>query len=267
MLVDDEHSVGLPERLDDGFAVERQQGAQVNDLAGKAVLFLQLLSSFQAVVHHGGEADHGQVPALAPDGSLADGHGVVVQRHVLFDSPVEVLVLEEQHRVVVAHRRLDEALGVVGRAGADHLETRRVDEIHLRVLRVEGPAMDAAAHRAANHQRDRRAPAVVALGGEVGDLVEGAGDEVHELQLANRAQAEVAHADGRADDGALSNRCFDDALAAELCQKTFGDFERAAVNADVFADHQHGRVAFHLLAQALRDRLQIGHGRHGRRSS
>ena len=44
--------------------------------------------------------------------------------------------------------------------------------------------------------------------------------------------------------------------------KPCGDLEGAAVDADVLADHEHALVAAHLLAEAVRDRLQIGLDRH-----
>ncbi len=48
---------------------------------------------------------------------------------------------------------------------------------------MEGPAMHVAAAWTAQHQRGWRSPAVVRLGGHVDDLVEGAADEVHELEF------------------------------------------------------------------------------------
>ena len=41
-----------------------------------------------------------------------------------------------------------------------------------------------------------------------------------------------------------------DALGAELLQEAGGDPEGAAVGADVLADHEHARVALHLLEHA-----------------
>jgi len=45
--------------------------------------------------------------------------------------------------------------------------------------------MHAAAGRAADDDRRRRVPEIVAFGDEIGELVEAAGDEVDELHLAD----------------------------------------------------------------------------------
>ena len=47
---------------------------------------------------------------------------------------VEQLVLEDQHRVVVAHGALEQALGVVGRGRGDDLQARDVGEEGLQAL-------------------------------------------------------------------------------------------------------------------------------------
>ena len=167
---------------------------------------------------------------------LADGHGVLFGRQVLLDAAVEALVLEEEHRVVVADGGFDEALGVVGGGRAHHLQAGRADEPHLGILRMERAAVNAAARGRANHDGHGRVPAVAALGGEVDDLVEAAGDEIGELHLRHRAQAHQAGADGRAHDGRFGDGRIHHAALAEMLEEAGGHFERAAVDADVFAD-------------------------------
>ena len=49
---------------------------------------------------------------------------------------------------------------------------------------------------------------------------------------------------------------------AELVEEAVGDLERAAEHADVLAHHEHALVGAHLLAHAVGDRLQVGHGGH-----
>ena len=83
----------------------------------------------------------------------------------------------------------------------------------------------------------------MALGDEIGELVEAAGDEIDELHFGDGAQAEIAHAAGRADDGAFADGRVDDALPAEFFEQAFAGLEGAAVDADVFADEDDAGVA------------------------
>ena len=96
-------------------------------------------------------------PGPADDG-FAQRHDVFFVRQIFLDAPVEKLVLEEKHRIIVANRRFQQALGVVGRRGIDHLQSRRVHEVHFRIGGMERPAVHAAARGPANHHRHRRAP-------------------------------------------------------------------------------------------------------------
>src|ERR1035441_11063820 len=76
-------------------------------------------------------------------------------------------------------------------------------EIRLRILRVERTAMHATARWATQYHGNRRSPAKVRLGQQVGDLVEGATDEVHELKLSHRTHAGERGAKAAVDDGHL----------------------------------------------------------------
>src|SRR4029077_10770848 len=111
----------------------------------------------------------------------------------------------------------------------------------------------ASAGRTAHDNRRGGVPKVVALGDEIGELVEAASDEIDELHFADRAQAEIAHAASGADDGALADGRIDHALPAETLEQAFAGLESAAVDADVFADDHDGRVALHLFKHGLLD--------------
>src|SRR5439155_4379267 len=89
-------------------------------------------------------------------------------------------------------------------------------------------------------------------------MVPGAGDEVRELHLGHRAHAHDRGAGAAADDRRLRERRVDHAPRAELLLEAERHLEGAAVDADVLADHEHALVAAHLLAEAVRDRLEIG---------
>src|SRR5436305_902102 len=89
------------------------------------------------------------------------------------------------------------------------------------------------------------------------ELVPGAGDEVGELHLRDGTHTHDRRARARADDRRLGQRRVDHAPVPELLLEAERDLERAAVDADVLADHEHALVAPHLGAQPVGDRLQI----------
>ena len=91
-----------------------------------------------------------------------------------------------------------------------------------------------------------RAPKIMRLGGEIGDLIEAAGDEIDELHFGDGTQSQIAHAARGADNGRFADGRIDHAFGAETLQQSLGDFERAAVDADIFADRTRlpGRAPF-----------------------
>src|SRR6266436_1872350 len=92
----------------------------------------------------------------------------------------------------------------------------------------------------------------------VADLVEGAADEVHELEFADGAHAGERRSEGRAYDGGLGDGRVDDALGTEAVDEPVSDFEGAAVNADVFAEAEDGGVEFHFFPDSLADSFEVG---------
>ena len=137
-------------------------------------------------MHHGSISNDAQVAALPGDSRLAQRDNVIFGGHFIFDAAVQVFVLEENYGVVVADGSLDETFRVISSRGTDHFQTRSMHEVHFGILRMKGTAMDIAPAGAANHERRRRAPAVVSLGHHIHDLVEGTTNEVHELKFRNR---------------------------------------------------------------------------------
>src|ERR1700693_6235245 len=92
----------------------------------------------------------------------------------------------------------------------------------------------------------------------VADLVEGAADEVHELELGDGTHAGERRSEGRAYDGGLGDGRIDDTFGAEAVDKTVSDFKRAAVNADVFAEAEDRGVAVHFFPDSLADGFEVG---------
>ncbi len=202
VFVQEQHLGRLLHALADGVAVERQQSAQVDHFDLDAFRG-ERFGGLERYPHHGAISDDAEVAALARHAGFADRNGELLSRQVLLDAAVESLVLEKNHRVVVAHGGLDESLGIIGGSRADHFEAGRLDEPHLGVLRMEGPAVNAAAGGRAHHHGDGGVPAIAALGGKIDDLVEAAGNEIGELHFGHRAQAHQPRANGCADDTGL----------------------------------------------------------------
>src|SRR5207245_10834290 len=113
---------------------------------------------------------------------------------------------------------------------------RRMHEIHLRICRMNGPAVHAAARWPADDHGCWSVPQIVALRHEIRNLIESANDEIDELHLTNRPQTQVAHSAGRADDGAFADGRVDHTLPAKALEQPFAGLERAAVHADILAN-------------------------------
>ena len=196
------------------------------------------------------------------DGRFAERDGVVVARDISLDTAIQVLVLQKDNRIVVADRRLQQSLGVVGCGGFNDLEARRVYVGHLRVLGVKRAAAKAASRGGANDQRHGPSPAEAALGGKVRDLVERAGHEIRELHFDDRPQAVDGCPCSGPHDGRLRQRCVDHSPLAEALQKTLRYLEGAAVDGDVLAHDEDGLVTLHFFPKALANRFHVGHLSH-----
>ena len=79
--------------------------------------FVQLVGGLVGKLHHAAEGDDGDVVALAGHVGLAEGDRIGLVRDLLLHV-VQGLVLEEDHRVVVADRLDQQALGLVGEDGS-----------------------------------------------------------------------------------------------------------------------------------------------------
>ncbi len=185
--------------------------------------------------------------ALSRQPRLADGDDVVARGQLFLDPAVEILVLEEEHAIVVPDGRLDQTLGIARRGRIDDLEPRGVQESGLGVLRMERSASHVAAAGTAHHHGTGQERPVTRGGHVVGEHVVGAGDEVDELHLADRTHSHMGRARGRAHDRRLGERRVDHPLLAEASLQPFGHLERAAIAADVLAQADDLRVSLHLL--------------------
>ncbi len=218
-----------------------------------------------------------ELVAFADDIGFAQRHRVMPLRHLALRvrcpgygglvrvaverAVVDAFRLEEDDRVVRLDRADQEALGVIRIRRHHGHDAADVGEYGLGALRVRLAAADAAAARRAH--RDRReefAAGTVAEARELADdLVETGIDVVGELDFRNRPQAVDAHADRRADDAAFGNRRVDYAVIAVLALQPVGAAKHAAEVADVFAQHDDGRVLVHHDVERRADGLDHVH--------
>src|SRR5882762_6015361 len=89
-----------------------------------------------------------------------------------------------------------------------------------------------------------RAPTITTLGRVVGQQIEPGGDEIDKLKLGDGLHSHQSRAAGSANDRRLGNRRVNHAAVTELIDEPVSYLKRAAISADVFADHKHSRVAF-----------------------
>jgi hypothetical protein len=264
-LVHDDRVAGLPHRAQQRRGIERLERAQVDHLGLDAVV-RQGVGRLQAMADRLRVRDDREVDALANDLGAAERDDVLARRHVARRMGKRQ-VHEEEDRVVVADRCLEQALEV-GRARRHHdLQPRGVDEHRLEVVVV----LAADAPAGAGHRQDDEREAELAAG-EIAKLAGAVDERVHrqrqerrEQQVDDRAQPHRGGADGGAGDDRLGERRVADARGAEL-----GD-ELGPLGRDAFAEHDDARVAAHLLGDRLGNRLlddhlvyRGGRGGHGR---
>src|ERR1035437_4282988 len=256
VLVEDEALAGAPDGREDRLFVEREERAEVEDFRRDTVLREDFGRLEGGPDHRAIRHDREVRPGPA-DRGLSNRDDVVLLRHAVLHPPVEELVLQKENRVVVADRGLQEALRVVRGRGSHDLEAGRLHEVHLRILRVEGPAVHPASAGPADDHRHADARAVAVLGREVREEVEGARDEVDELHLGDGTHAAHRRADGAAHDRLFGERRVEDALFPEPLLQPFRHLEGAAVDADVLPEDEDARIAFHLLEEGLTDGLEV----------
>ena len=136
------------------------------------------------------------------DAGLAEGDLVTLLRHEGIGR-VEQAMLDENHRIVVADRGDQAALGVVGVGRRDDLEARHVHEHRVQALRMLRALAPRFADHAAHHQRhlDLAAVHVAAFGGDVDELVHAQHQKVHADVHVDRPHAGHRRADRNAGHG------------------------------------------------------------------
>src|SRR5512141_2243242 len=265
-LVDDQRLSRLPHGSLHRRPVDRQEGPQVDHLD------VHLRGHVPRRLHHrvdrGPVGDDGEVPPLLSQRRLPDGDQVLLRGNLFLDPPIEELVLEVDHRVVVPDGGFEQPLRVVRRRRGHHLEAGDVAEPRFRVLGVVQPAVDPASRRPPGNDRAGGLPAVAIAKRRrrVHDLVEAAGDEVDELHLEDRAHPLDRQSHPRPDDQRLGDGHVDHPVGAVLLLEPRRRLEGAAQHTDILPHQQNIPVPLQLLVHGLPDRLDVG-DEHGYRAS
>ena len=198
------------------------------------------------------------------DFRLADRQNKIVELGHRRGMAVEDFVFQEDHRIGIADRGLQQALGVGGIRGRDHPQTRNVREPGRIILAVLGGDARGGAVRPAEHDRAAHLAArhVKRLGGGIDQLVHRLHGEVEGHELDDRLQAGERRADAQTGKAVFGDRRVDHALVAELLQQSLRHLVGALIFGDLLAHHEHVLVAPHLLGHGVAQRFAHGHGDH-----
>jgi hypothetical protein len=163
---------------------------------------------------------------------------------------------------MIANRRLQEALGVGGERGGDHLQARDVGVEVLHGVTMLAPDLPRARVRTAKDDGAIELPAghLPELRCVVEDLVEGHRAEVPGHKLDDRPQAHHRRADPDARESGLGDRRVDDPLRAEFLEHALADFVRALVVADLLTHEKDAIVAVHLFDHGLSEGFSVTEG-------
>ncbi len=177
---------------------------------------------------------------------------------------VQHFVFEEDHRIGIADRCLQQALVVGRRIWRDHLEARDLRVPGRVILAVLGADPRCGAVRSAEHDRSAHLSArhVQRLGRGIDDLVHRLHGEVEGHEFDDRLQPRHRRTNADAGKAVLGDRRIDHALGAEFLQQALRDLVGALIFGDLLAHHEHIRVPTHFLGHGVAQRLADGHGDH-----
>ena len=106
---------------DHGFDVQRAQGAKI-DHFGIDALVRQLLGGFQRQADADRIGHQRHILALLDHARLADGQDEIVDLRHVEGAAIDDFVFQEDHRIGIADRGFQQALGVGGEIGRDHFQ-------------------------------------------------------------------------------------------------------------------------------------------------
>src|SRR5262245_56774972 len=210
ILVRDHDTVRPLHLRGDGFPVVGHDRPKVQD-GGADMILLGLLCREQRPLHEGAPRDDEHVIAFPSQARAAERNHEVFARvfALVVGLPVQVLVLEEQHRVVAPDGGPQEA-GCIDRGRRIHNPDARAvrEDAFARLAVIRAAAAEIAADRHADDHRARPGvPRSIPHHGHlVANLHHGGPDVVEELDLDHRFELSRGHPDGASDDAGFGER-------------------------------------------------------------
>jgi hypothetical protein len=262
VLLDCEEPAGLRNGIEDRPGVERDEGPQVDHLQ-RETLPGEPVSCLEGAWDHQSESGDGDIrafphhfgrPQLVDDLTVGD---LRLARH-------ERLVLEEDNRVGIADRGGHEPNDVGRGRRGHHFQARDHHRPVLHALGVLGAKTGATSVGGADHEGEAHLTAghVTALGDLVRDDVPANGEKVGEHDLGDDRHPGHGRPHRRPQDRLLGDRGVPDALGPELVDQADRGLEHATGCGDVLAQHHQGRVASHLLGDAVGHGVPVAQFRH-----
>ena len=254
---------GLLDRRNDGVGVHRLERAQVNHL-GIDAFAGQFFGGLEGIVHAHRPGDDRHVVSGPRDLCLADRQDKVIELRHRRRVAVENFVFEEDHRIGIADRGLQQALGIGSVGRRNHLQAWNVRvprRIILAVLGGDacGDSIRPAEHNLATHLSARH---VQGLRGGIDQLVNRLHGEVECHEFDDGLQTCECRADAKAGKSVLGDRRVDDAFGAEFLQQALRDLVRTLIFGDLLAHHEDVFVASHFLGHRVAQRFAHGHRDH-----
>ena len=226
-------------------------------------------------MHHRAVGDDAEVTALFYRASLAErnrkiGPGML---RTVVRLAVEMLVLEEHHRIVAADGRAQKTRDVQRRGRHHHPQAWTVGKNRFSALAVIHTAAGevAADGHANDHRRFERPIRTPAHHAQlIANLHHGRPDVVEELDFRDGLQAAYGHPQGAPDDAGFRERGIENPVVAVFALQSRGGFEDAALPlhvpevvfaagvSDVFAENGDALVARHLVGQCQRHHFNHG---------
>ena len=234
-------------RFAHGLLVPGQQGAQVEDIGRHA----QLLAYLQGPAHAHTVGDDAQLLPFSGQCGLADRRGIVGLGHRAGEAAIQHLMLKVHHRVGVFEGGAEQTLGVVWVAGVHDFQTGHVREPRLVALAVEGAGGTARARGHPHHHVGILAPAVVAFGEVIHNLVEAAGHKIGKLHFDHALLTLDAQTQAHAHNGRLTQRRIPHPRLAKLGHEAFRDFKHPTVVGNVLTHEHEVGEALHTLLEAF----------------
>ena len=246
---------GFGARIQHGLAVPGPNGAQVDQFHRNA-LRRQGLASGLAGEQLAAPAHQGDLFAHPLHRCFAQGNAQVhIHRTGL--AP-QGFVLHVNDRVATLQGRAQQAVVVLGVAGAHHHQAGQMGKPGLQGLRVLRRRGVPNAHGHARHQGHPALATkhIAVFGRLVDDFVHGAQGKVDHPHFHHGAQTGQGHAHAAAHDGGFTDGGVDHPLRAKLGLQALVLAKNAAAP-DVFAHHHHPGVGLHFQRQGLHGRFAV----------